>query len=197
MNSQIVKPARASLLAAILTGLSGFVSQAVAAPPHWAQGRHPVDKQFDDARVLSVDPIIRRVRSEEPRRECWEEVETVYREPSGHGETAGPMILGGIIGGVIGSQVGGGRGQDVATVAGTLIGATLGHDSAVRRSSRAAVPEERIVERCRTRYEDSYAERIEGYRVTYEYLGRQYTTRMPHDPGDWIRVRVAVSPAEY
>jgi hypothetical protein len=32
--------------------------------------------------------------------------------------------------------------------------------------------------------------------VTYEYQGRTYQTRLPYDPGEKIRIRVAVSPAE-
>ncbi len=171
-------------------------TQVLAAPPPWAKGRPQSGREYDDARVVEVDPIVRRVRVEMPRRECWDEVRTAYPERS-HTEAAGPMILGGIIGGVLGSQVGSGRGRDAATVAGTLIGASIGHDTAARRSSRAGGPEEYTVERCQTRYESTYEERIEGYRVTYEYLGREYTTQLPYDPGDRIRVRVAVSPAEY
>ena len=29
-----------------------------------------------------------------------------------------------------------------------------------------------------------------GYEVTYRYGGREYTTRMDHDPGERMRVRV-------
>ncbi len=194
MDRHAIPLASAALRTVALGGLCVLSTQALAAPPPWANGRPHVGRQYDDARVLEVDPIVRRVRVESPRRECWDEVQTGYRSTGTHAETAGPMILGGIIGGVIGSQVGRGRGQDVATVAGTLIGASIGHDSAVRRAS---VPVERTVERCRTRYEDTYQERVDAYRVTYEYLGREYTTELPYDPGDRIRVRVAVSPAEY
>jgi uncharacterized protein YcfJ len=183
-------------------GLCGCVT-AVASPPPWANAQvversydRPISREYDDARVVAVEPIVRQVRVESPRRECREEVRTVYREREGHGSTAAPMIIGGIIGGAIGSQVGQGRGRDIATVAGTLIGASIGHDSAVR-SGRDAQPEERVVERCETRYDSSYRERVDGYRVTYEYQGREYTTRLPYDPGDRIRVRVAVTPAEY
>ena len=35
---------------------------------------------------------------------------------------------------------------------------------------------------------------IDGYEVTYVYGGREYVTHMPYDPGDRIRVRVAVTP---
>lgn len=203
MNNKFSRIAKTSFTVLALTGLCGCVT-AVAAPPPWANNRgyvdrqysRPVAREYDDARVVAVEPIVRQVRVESPRRECWDEVRTEYPERTAHSGTAAPMIIGGIIGGAIGSQVGQGRGRDIATVAGTLIGASIGHDSATR-SSRSAVPEERVVERCQTRYESSYRERVDGYRVTYEYQGREYTTRLPYDPGDRIRVQVAVSPAEY
>ena len=46
------------------------------------------------------------------------------------------------------------------------------------------------VEHCRTRTDWSTSDRILGYEVTYRYGGREYTTRMDHDPGDRLRVRV-------
>lgn len=181
---------------ALVGGLAFLSTQANAAPPPWAQARHQPARQYDEARVVEVDPIVRRVRVETPRRECWDEVRTEYPE-SVRRDTVGGTIVGGIIGGVLGSQVGHGRGQDAATIAGTLIGASIGRDTAGRRSAGNSAPEEYTVERCRTRYEDTYEERVDGYRVTYEYQGREYTTQLPYDPGDHIRVKVAVSPAEY
>ncbi|MCC7199757.1 MAG: histidine kinase, partial [Gammaproteobacteria bacterium] len=51
------------------------------------------------------------------------------------------------------------------------------------------------VERCETRYESRVEQRVEGYRVRYEYGGRQYRTRLPYDPGERMRVQVSVVPA--
>ena len=34
-----------------------------------------------------------------------------------------------------------------------------------------------------------------GYRVTYQYAGETYITRMDRDPGPSLRVRVRVTPA--
>jgi uncharacterized protein YcfJ len=53
----------------------------------------------------------------------------------------------------------------------------------------------REVERCSERIEQSYEERIDGYDVEYEYGGQFFHTRLPYDPGERIRVRVAVTPA--
>ncbi len=81
------------------------------------------------------------------------------------------------IGGVIGHQFGSGRGKDAATVAGSMIGAAIGHGP-VRR-----VDYERPVERCETRYQSFQEQRIDGYDVVYRYHGQKYATRMPYDPG--------------
>ena len=49
-------------------------------------------------------------------------------------------------------------------------------------------------ERCRTETSYRDSDRVLGYEVTYRYGGREYTTRMDHDPGDRMRVRVDVRP---
>ena len=41
---------------------------------------------------------------------------------------------------------------------------------------------------------DGYERAVDRYDVTYEYAGRQYTTRTSYHPGDRIRVRVDVRP---
>jgi uncharacterized protein YcfJ len=43
---------------------------------------------------------------------------------------------------------------------------------------------------------ESREERIDGYRVVYQFQGQKYATRMPYDPGRELRVRVDVRPAE-
>ena len=54
----------------------------------------------------------------------------------------------------------------------------------------------KTLRRCDVSYRHDYEERIDGYHVTYAYNGREYTTDMPYDPGERIRVRVDVAPAE-
>ncbi len=148
-------------------------------------------EHFDYAKVVQVEPIIRHVRVNTPREECWDEEVPVYR--SGY-QSATPMILGGIIGGVVGNTMGKGRGKDAATVAGTVLGGSIGRD--VGHKNRQ--PDEyRTVRETRCELVNDYREeeRIEGYRVTYRYHGEEYVTRMPHDPGKKLRVRVSVRPA--
>jgi uncharacterized protein YcfJ len=165
----------------------------------------------DYARVVDVQPITRRIRVSEPRRECYEE--TRYDEPRYESSrsrgaaqpAAGSMILGGLLGAAVGSQIGRGDGRRAATVAGAVIGTALGHDAAGRRGDRDGryydsrieePPRAYTVERCDVRYQDSWEERVEGYRVAYEYHGRRYETRLPYDPGERVRVRVDVFPDE-
>ncbi|MGB5491195.1 MAG: glycine zipper 2TM domain-containing protein [Woeseiaceae bacterium] len=150
---------------------------------------------YDHAKVISSQPIINYVTVKTPVRECWEEMQyyTVDRRSRYGG---GGTLFGAILGGVIGHQVGSGRGNDAATVAGTLIGAAIGSESS--RKQNAGYGEERVarpVERCETRFQSRQEERIDGYRVTYRYHGQKYSTVMPYDPGNKIRVRVDVRPA--
>lgn len=184
-------------IAVLLTGLS-VASVAFAAPPPWSNSRHnrSYEDGYDYAPVVRSEPIVRQVRIETPRRECWDDVRTVESRPHiSDPAVGGRTLLGSIIGGVIGHQFGSGSGRDAATIAGAAIGAGVGYDSAARRSSYGT-SEEQVVQRCQVRYEDQYEERIDGYRVTYQYNGREHVTRLPYDPGRQIRVRVAVTPAE-
>ena len=87
-----------------------------------------------------------------------------------------------------------GHGNDFATIAGATVGAAVGYNNASRKYGPQG--HEETVERCDVRYEHTTEERIDGYHVTYEYNGREYTTRLPYDPGERIKVRVAVAPAE-
>ena len=108
-------------------------------------------------------------------------------------------MVGAVIGGVIGSQVGHGRGRDAATVAGAVIGGAIGRDQAERRAAQRGYGgpvREYTVERCEIRHVDSWEERTDGYRVTYVYNGRKGVTELPYRPGEKIRVRVDVTPAD-
>jgi uncharacterized protein YcfJ len=180
----------------LLTGQTAFADQ-YRGNPHWRNA----GPEYDYARVIDVDPIVRHVRVSTPTRQCW--TETRYEEVQTGGgprsSSAGSMILGGIIGAAIGNQIGRGDGRRAATVAGAVIGTAIGHDAGDRRAARNSGPvytESRPyeTERCEVRNEERFEERVEGYRVTYEYAGRRQMTQLPYDPGDRIRVRVDVRP---
>jgi len=143
---------------------------------------------YDYAKVISSRPVVRYVNVKTPVRECWQETQhyTTY-EPRHKGP--GRTIAGAIIGGVVGHQFGSGRGNDAATIAGSMLGAAIAHGPVER------VEYSRPVERCATRYRNRREQRIDGYDVVYRYKGQRYSTRMPYDPGRQIKVRVDIRPA--
>jgi uncharacterized protein YcfJ len=156
------------------------------------------DGAYDYAKVVDVQPLISRVRVNTPSQECWDETryeQGGYRGPDQR--TAGGTLLGAVIGAAIGNQIGHGGGRRAATAAGAIIGAGIGNNQAQRRAGYPA-PQSReySVQRCETRYHEEWQERNDGYRVTYLYHGRRQVTELPYRPGDRIRVRVDVSPAE-
>jgi len=191
------KPWIATLTSAVVVSLALAATPAAAGHAYAVGKGHGNQGVYAYARVLSVEPIVRYVTVTTPVRECWEE--TRYYTVDNRPNTAGGTLLGAVIGGVVGHQFGSGSGNDAATVAGTLIGAAVGNDVAKRRayseggyaSTRYAEP----VERCETSYRNHEEERVDGYRVVYQYQGQKYATRMPYDPGERIRVRVDVRPA--
>jgi uncharacterized protein YcfJ len=173
-----------------LTALSA--AALLAAGSALADG--PARAQYDFAQVLSADPIIRYVTVKTPVRECWQDTQVRVVERGGRRNNAGGALIGAVIGGVVGNQFGSGRGNDAATVAGSLLGAAIGSESA-RNRARETVRYETPVERCETVITEREEERIDGYQVVYRYNGQRYSTRMPYDPGDRLRVRVDVRPA--
>ena len=220
------------IASAALSGALLMAGQTAQADPRgyrtWDNDR---DADYQFARVISSEPIMRRIRVTQPRRECYDE--TRYLDPRdehasydrgrydgryddnrydnrydgrddgrvyGHAPAAGGMIAGGLIGGLIGNQIGHGDGRTAATAAGALIGAAIGHDVAASRSGRDRRNYDQgdgrasTVHHCDIRYDESWEDRVEAYRVTYEYNGRRYTTRMPYDPGQRLRVNVSVQP---
>ena len=170
------------------TGLYRTTSASVSG---YANGRGGA--QYDYARVVSSEPILRYVTVSTPVRECWQDTEyyTANRHVPGEGVST---LFGAVVGGVIGHQFGSGRGNDAATVAGTLIGAAVGNNSARRRHGYSQVEYSRPVERCKTVVREREEQRIDGYNVIYKYQGQKYATRMPYDPGREIRVRVDIRP---
>lgn len=132
-----------------------------------------------------------------------------YPQQSGYGTNTGrtmATVIGGIAGAVLGSKVGGGSGTYAATAIGTMVGGMAGrqiYESSQR--NRARENQGTVIvcdpEPVRSGYGNSgYSSypvndgRVTGYDVTYEYAGRQFTSRTNYHPGDRIRVRVDVRP---
>jgi uncharacterized protein YcfJ len=140
---------------------------------------------FEDfARVVRVSPQVEQYN--QPQQECRTEyVQQVQPQQRGMGGS----IIGGIAGGILGNQVGGGNGRTAATAVGAIAGAITGDRVENNNGGYAA---EQPVRHCRVI--DNWQTRTNGYAVTYEYNGRSYTSVMPYDPGERIRVHVSVAP---
>ncbi len=140
----------------------------------------------DSARVLRVTEQTEQVNV--PQQECRTEyVPVQQRQERG----VGGAIIGGVAGGILGNQVGGGHGRTAATAAGAVVGALVG-DRMENNNNGGGTVTEQAVQRCRT--VDRWETRVNGYAVTYEYRGHEYTTVLPRDPGDRLRLRVSLTP---
>ncbi|MBX2867143.1 MAG: glycine zipper 2TM domain-containing protein [Acidiferrobacterales bacterium] len=171
------------LLPAALLALSS------AANAEYSQGT------IDEATVLSADPVYRTVRINEPTEQCWDE--KVHQPAHSGYKSHTPKILGAIVGAAVGNEFGKGRGKDIATVAGAVLGGSIGRDAqAHHRRSHHGNGGYSYQKRCEL--VDSYRteERLDGYDVTYRYNGHVGSTFTKHDPGSTIRVSVNVVPVE-
>jgi len=153
-------------------------------------GRGDGDAFPTRARVLASTPVFEAIN--EPRRECW--TETVGYETRSYrdGSNTGGAILGAIAGGLIGSTVGKGDGKVVAAAAGAATGAVVGDRWNTGSTRTASVPVQ--AERCQMH--DNFRQVISGYDVLYRFQGREYTTRLPYDPGKWLALNVNFSVAQ-
>jgi len=172
--------------------LAGVLCTALAAPVyagHREDNDYAGNVFYDKARVTQVRELKERVQVPVNHEECWSE-EVEHRGRRGNPDAG--MIAGGILGGVLGNQIGRGRGKKVATVAGIILGGSIGRDVA-SRPAETHVSSERHCRVSNRYYEE---ERITGYQVTYRYRGRTFTREMTQHPGRFVRVRVAVAPME-
>jgi uncharacterized protein YcfJ len=164
----------------------------IAASPALADHRGHTNYVY--ARVVRVEPVVRYVQVDRPRRECWDDV--VYEPlPSERPlRDAAPALAGGVIGGVIGNQLGNRRNRGALTLLGAVAGSAIASDVATRNDRQyAAVP----VERCEVVNDRVTEERILGYDVTYSYQGQRYRMRTPNYPGDRVRLRVTAVPVRF
>ena len=117
-----------------------------------------------NARVLSATPVYEAV----PVGGC---APGMGAAPSGVGTAVGALV-----GGLIGSQLGKGSGHIAGAILGTVGGAVLGNTAEAQQRYYGGG--------CATQYQN----RVAGYDVAYEWGGRQYHTRMGHNPGPWLQV---------
>ena len=145
---------------------------------------------FEDfGKVVRVVPQVEQINR--PRQECRTEYLQVQAPPQQR--SAGGSIVGGIAGALLGSQVGGGNGRTAAAAAGAIAGAVVG-DRVDNQNNYQGGMQEQAVKQCRQ--VDHWESRNNGYQVTYDYRGRNYTSIMSYDPGERIRLRVSIEPAQ-
>lgn len=178
------KPLIAGLAAALA------LSSGMAIAGH--DDRYGSDNVFlDRAKVIATSPVYDRIN--EPRRECYTEYQTYEEHSYRNGNNTGGAVLGAVVGGLVGSTVGKGTGKVAAAAVGAATGAVIG-DRWNDRDGRYTTTHTQPVETCRM--VDNYRQEIVGYDVTYRYHGRDFTTRLPYNPGEWLNLNVTFSVAD-
>jgi len=145
---------------------------------------------FAYADVLRSDPISESIQESRPREVC-RDVTTV--SGTRYENTTASTVIGAIVGAAIGNQVGDGSGRRAATVAGAVAGGAIGREAAISNSPQG----QRRTTRSECEIVDDYVERKEviGYDVQYRFRGEVFSSRLSYDPGEKLRIRVAISPA--
>jgi uncharacterized protein YcfJ len=120
-----------------------------------------------------------------------------YPRQATQGGSTAATVIGGIVGAVVGSQVGGGSARYATSAIGSMVGGIAGrqvYDNAHRQTQYP--PRVGRVVSCDPMSDSAYqsGRNVSMYDVTYEYGGRNYTTRTTYDPGSRIRVLVDVRP---
>lgn len=152
------------------------------------------DTTYEEALVLESHPVYRTVHVTVPRRECWqEEVVRTHRPDRYRSHT--PGLLGAVVGGALGNAVGHNKSNKrVGAVVGAIVGGSVARDLSHRGRERENVVYHDLVERCETVHERREEQKLVGYDVLYGYNGREYSIRLPQDPGPTLRLRVKVEP---
>jgi uncharacterized protein YcfJ len=161
-----------------------LIAALLAASGSAQADRHPDDEMIVRARVLASVPVYDTVH--EPRRECWTETTGDETQTSRSAGNPGGAIVGAIAGGLIGSTVGKGNGRVAAAAVGAATGAVVGD-----RWNSGVVTESHPFEVERCRIQDTPRQVLSGYDVRYRFNGREFTTRLPYDPGKYLTLNVS------
>jgi uncharacterized protein YcfJ len=140
------------------------------------------------ADVLRVDPVYGVARTSVPRQVCQDQT-VVEQHP---GNTTAGSILGAVVGGVLGNTIGRGSGRTLSTAVGAVAGGAVGGQVAANSGTQTA----QTVTNCQQVSTVSEQRQIMGYDVEYRYRGEVYESRLNYDPGERLRVRVSVTPAD-
>ncbi|RDS84826.1 glycine zipper 2TM domain-containing protein [Dyella monticola] len=172
---------------------TGVMAQQGAYPPPPpppgapAPGTGPDNAHYAWADVLRVDPVYGVARTAAPSQQCYDQ-QVVQQTPSNKGIGT---VLGAVVGGVLGSTIGHGRGNTAATVGGAVVGGAVGNS--VASGGQTYTTNQTV---CQPVTQVSEQRQIIGYDVEYRYHGDVYMSRLSYDPGERLRVRVSVSPAD-
>ncbi len=131
-----------------------------------------------NVRVTSSTPTYENVTTKTPHKECYDErVPVTYYDNSYSNYSTndqGSAILGGIIGGILGHQIGDGRGKDIATAGGAILGTFVGQNAArVDRHPYQSVSRYETRRKCTTRYTQSSQRRFRGYKNVAYFKERE------------------------
>jgi uncharacterized protein YcfJ len=148
------------------------------AAPTYDYRRRPNEHMYE-ARVTSV----REVRGP-PEERCWTEHQPGNESHRGDPNVGG-AVVGALIGGVLGHQVGSGRGNTAATVGGAALGAYAGNRVENNRHDNNTSQSDLDRSNCRT---IGTSGNVQSYEVRYNWQGRDYITRMDHDPGRFVEL---------
>ncbi len=172
----------------LLAPLALATSLALLVPAAGAQPYGPRNEgvSYGDASVLHVTPVYETYRTVDQQQQCDDG--GYVREQK---DTTGATVLGAVIGGALGNQVGKGDGRKAATIGGAVVGGVIGHNIAKNSDSNRYQQGS-----CRPVDVERDDRRVAGYDVEYSYKGEVYVARMSYDPGNRIRVRVSVTPAD-
>lgn len=131
----------------------------------------------DFGQVLSSTPVIQQVAI--PQQICQMESVALPDRSSGAG-----AAIGAVAGAAVGNAIGHGGGRAVSTIIGMVGGAAIGD-----RIEGGGANQYQQVQRCTTY--TTFENRVLHYDVVYAYAGRQYTARMPNDPGATVQLQIA------
>ena len=147
------------------------------------------------ADVLRVDPVYGDDDTNPPP-PCYEEQVPIAAPSDAPAQNKRGVFtaIGAFVGGILGNQFGKGRGRAAATVAGAVAGGVAGNNIAAVDEGGGDRPQYKTVRHCPSAA--STPRKIIAYDVEYRYRGDVFSSRMPYDPGDRLRVRVVVAPAE-
>ena len=179
------------LIAALLLCAGPLSAQTPAAAPAGDESAH-----YGWAAVLRVDPVYDEPAADTaaaPQQECWEEQVPVGADggsSNDNGKRTVATMIGAVVGGLLGNQVGKGDGRRAATVAGAVAGGVVGSQVGADR------PQYTTQRHCRPSGGAAGPRHVVAYDVEYRYRGEVFSSRLAYDPGDRVRVRVSVTPAE-